>query len=219
MLLLRQHEDCKDQLRRKHRLNEDALGDRSVFGERRSYIEVCWKHDLDKKRCKNRTGDLCREKQEATDVVDRFGHDHAEGDRWIEETTTDSEEDPDVDQQAEAEGHRDIQIHDWAEADCGVRGSAVCALLGSDVGDYCTCESKPEEHGGADQLAQKCDEMVSKRAPDAMSERKPQDSIRSSAITAILPDDIKRSALPLRLGLRWCPRRSMVADGMIIWVE
>ena len=77
--------------------------------------------------------------------------------RWVqggeltEETSADSEEDPNIDHQAEAECNSDVQQHNRAEAR-GLAGGRLVTLL-ADVRYLRTGKRKEQEHSGANELA------------------------------------------------------------------
>ena len=83
MLLLGEHEDGKDQFRGKHRLDEDAAGDGGIGGQGSADVVVGGEEDLGEEGGEDGADELGADEEEAADVVDRVGHDHAEGDCGI----------------------------------------------------------------------------------------------------------------------------------------
>jgi hypothetical protein len=115
VFLLGQHEDGEDQFSGKYSLDKDTLSQTRAFSQRRPDVEVCWEKNGNEKRGEYTASNLCGEKQTCADRRDRLGKKESKGHCWIEQPTTDAEEDPYVDHQGESKNHRNVQEHIWIE--------------------------------------------------------------------------------------------------------
>jgi hypothetical protein len=81
----------------------------------------------------------------------------------IKQATTDTEESLSIDSQTEAAGQRNIQKLRWSHIFNGSDYSAILILVGGDVRNLAAGEGKEEEENGADQFADKCDDVAASR--------------------------------------------------------
>lgn len=79
VLLLRQHEDSEDELGGENHLNKDTSRDGRGCRECGADVEFEGKEDLDEEGGENGAGELGDDEEEAPNIVDGFGHYHAEG--------------------------------------------------------------------------------------------------------------------------------------------
>ena len=103
MLLRRQHENRKHQLRRQKHLDEQALRHARVAAQRRLHVQRPREHALHQRARHHPAEDLADEEEDATEPGQRADQAHPEGDGWVEEAPADAEEDPGVDCEGEAE--------------------------------------------------------------------------------------------------------------------
>ena len=93
---------------------------------------------------------------------------------WIEQATSDAEEDPSVDSKRETKGQCNVQ--QGRCVGCLSDGTIIIVLRGgitsSGVGDLGSAESEEQKEKGSDELANDCDELVADlvREPTESSE-------------------------------------------------
>jgi hypothetical protein len=115
VLLSCQHKDGEDQLGSKEHLNEETLRNAGASTESSPNVKVTRKHALDQASRSHTTKNLSDEQKATTDPGEGTNQTHSECDLygisksirlrvqwdkitygWIEQTTTDSEEDPSI---------------------------------------------------------------------------------------------------------------------------
>lgn len=134
VLLLRQHEDRKHQLRRQNCLDEYTPRQARIRTQRSPNIKGRRKHDADQETRKDTTRNLRDQQQEEAHWGHGLGKQHSKGNRGVEQAARNAEEDPDVDHERETEDERNVLQDLRAETgvgSCGRVGSAA----GLDVRD------------------------------------------------------------------------------------
>jgi hypothetical protein len=108
VLLSRQHKNRENQLRRQEHLDEQPLRHTRTAAEFCLHIQRAGEHALHERTRRQPAQNLRDEEQSTSNPGQSADQAHPEGDRRVEEPAADTEEDPGVDRQAEAEGQGDV---------------------------------------------------------------------------------------------------------------
>lgn len=162
-----QHENGEDELSSQKHLDEETLDDAGTSAKSCADIEIAWEHAADKSSGRNTSNDLSEEQESSPEPRQSTNQAHAKGDGRVEETTTDTEEDPCVDGERKAKGQSNVLKLLRV-------GSSFCdsqARGGLDtIRDLSARQGKVEEEHSADEFTTHGDEVVADTVWDAIQE-------------------------------------------------
>ena len=87
-------------------------------------------------------------------------HQHSHGDGRVEETSADTEEDPDIDHKRKPKDDGDVKEFGNVKTACRFTSGCPVVGVGLDIGNLCAGKGKEEEHGGTNELSHTSNEVV-----------------------------------------------------------